>query len=129
MDVTKILAVCFVAAVLIVLLRQYKSEYGILISAAAGIAVLLILFDSILPAVGRMQELIEKSGASAGYFKTALKALGIAYITGFVADTCRDFGQSSLAAKAELAGKCAIFLLSVPLLCAVLNTALGFAGV
>lgn len=128
MELTKILAVCLIAAVLIVLLRQYKSEYGILLSAAAGAVVLLMLLAKILPAAERLRDLCAKSGAPSAAFSTALKALGIAYLSGFVADTCRDFGQTSLAAKAELAGKCAVLLVSLPLLYAVLDMALGFAG-
>ena len=68
---------------------------------------------------------IEDYGIETEYFKVAIKALGIGYITSFIADACRDSGQSSLAAKAELAGKAAIFVLSLPLLISVLNIAVG----
>ena len=57
-----------------------------------------------------------------------VKALGIAYISEFAADTCRDFGQSALAAKAEFAGKCAIFILCVPPAISVLEAAFKVAG-
>ena len=60
------------------------------------------------------------------YFSVALKAIGIGYITGFIADACRDGGQASLAGKAELAGKCAVFILVLPLIASILETALGF---
>ena len=74
----------------------------------------------------KMQPVLEEYGIKTEYFKVALKALGIGYITSFIADACRDSGQTSLAAKAELAGKTAIFLLSVPLIISVLETAIGF---
>ena len=128
MDIVKILAVCFIATVLVVVLRQYKQEYGLVITLAALIIVLYFIFSGIFPAVRQVQSMLEKSGIEYGYFKTAFKALGVAYITGFIADTCRDYGQNALASNAELAGKCAIFLLSLPMLFTVLETALGFAG-
>ena len=63
---------------------------------------------------------------SFGVAVVTLKAVGIAYITDFVADACRDAGLASVASKAELVGKSAIFLLSVPLIMSVLDTAIGF---
>ena len=71
-------------------------------------------------------EKLGDNGVKTEYFKIALKAVGIAYITDFIADASRDAGQTSIASKAELAGKSAIFLLSVPVLMSVLETAIGF---
>ena len=76
--------------------------------------------------IAAIEQKIESYGIESDYFKVALKALGIGYITTFIADSCRDAGQANLAIKAELAGKCAIFILSVPLMLYVLDTALGF---
>jgi len=73
-----------------------------------------------------IEQKISQSGINSGYFKTALKAMGIGYITSFVADACTDAGLTALAAKAQFAGKCAIFLLSVPLVLSILETAIGF---
>lgn len=127
MDIVKILIFCLIAAVPIVLLRQYKAEYAIVLATAAGAVLLLNLIKSILPAAERLYALLESGNATHTAFKTAVKALGIAYLTGFVADTCRDFGQSALAAKAELAGRCAVFILAVPLLSSILQFAAGVA--
>ena len=127
-ELFKILAILLVSATIAVLLNQYRPEYAVMIVTAAAVAVLIIVIKNVFPSISKIRGLIEKSGVSSVYFATALKALGIAYISGFVADTCRDFGQTSLASKAELAGKCAVFVLSVPLMCTVLETALGFAG-
>ena len=43
------------------------------------------------------------------------KSLGITYLTVFAADTCRDAGQNSLAAKVELAGRMAVVAAALPL--------------
>lgn len=125
MDIFKILAICFVAAILAVILKQHKAEYALIISLAAGILVMYFIFRGIFAPIELIKGKLTASGINSEYFKVALKALGIGYVTGFIADTCRDSGQTSLAAKAELAGKCAIFLLSVPLILSVLETALG----
>ncbi|MBP3706722.1 MAG: stage III sporulation protein AD, partial [Clostridia bacterium] len=94
--------------------------------AVAAITVTCIY--KIFPSITAIGNIFKKSGVTSGYFLTALKALGIAYISSFAADTCRDSGQTALAAKAEFAGKCAIFILTVPIILNVLEIALEFAS-
>ena len=124
----KISAVLVITAVFTVLIKQYKPEYAMLLSITAVIFAVLIILENLLGAINRVKDIFSASGNALSYFTVAFKALGISYISGFAADTCRDFGQSSLASKAEFAGKCAIFVLSVPLMCNVLEKALEFAG-
>ncbi len=123
----KILALLIIAAAMSLIIRTHRPEYAFLLVLAAAAGVLVYLLGSIYPQVQKVSALFTKSGNSTVYFITALKALGIAYITGFAADVCRDFGHTALAQIADLAGKCAVFALSIPLMCAVLEAALSFA--
>ena len=125
----KVLAAVTICACFGVALNTQKPEYSFLLSIVCGASVVLALLDTLLPSVTRLKSLFEKAEGVSAYFSFALKALGIGYLTGFIADTCRDFGQSSLAAKAELAGKCAIFILCVPLVTSILEAALKFAEI
>lgn len=126
MDIFKILAVCLITAVLAILLKQYKAEYSIAVVLGGGIIAIIFVIKSISAPIDYLKSEIEASGINTEYFKAAFKALGIGYITGFIADACRDSGQNALAAKAELAGKCAVFIISLPLISSILQTALGF---
>lgn len=128
-ELIRMAALLIIAATFILLIKSERPEMGMLITAAVSAVVLLMCFEKINPAVENLRRLFERSGISTEYFAIVLKTLGIAYITGFVADACRDFGMSSLAAKAEFAGRCIILLLSLPLLSQILNTALEFAGI
>lgn len=126
MEIYKILGLCLITAFLAVFLKSQKSEYVLAVVLAGGAVITTFILKSVVGSVGYIREQLNIYGVETGYFKVALKALGIGYVTGFIADACRDSGQSSLAAKAEFAGKCAIFIISVPLIASVLNTALGF---
>lgn len=126
MEIFKILAICIITAVLAVVLKQQKGEYALMVALAGGTVVILYIIKGVLSPIEYINERLLKSGINTEYFAVALKALGISYVTGFIADICRDSGQASLASKAELAGKCAIFIISVPLIGAVLDTALSF---
>lgn len=126
MELIKVLGFCLISAIICLVLKQQKSEYALIVSIAASVLILILLIKNIFVPISIIEQKIESYGIDSDYFKTALKALGIGYITTFIADSCRDAGQASLASKAELAGKIAIFILSVPLLLSVMDTALGF---
>lgn len=124
-DIFKILAILLISAVICLILNRQNREYSLLVSIAAGIITSVLILKHLSASFSVLKGYIEDYGIETEYFKVAIKALGIGYITSFIADACRDSGQSSLAAKAELAGKAAIFVLSLPLLISVLNIAVG----
>ncbi len=126
MEIFKILAICIITAVLAVVLKHQKGEYALMVALAGGTVVTLYILKGVLAPIEYINTKLFNNGINIEYFAVALKALGIGYVTGFIADICRDSGQASLAAKAELAGKCAIFIISLPLIAAVLDTALSF---
>ncbi|MBQ5911386.1 MAG: hypothetical protein IIW94_05200 [Clostridia bacterium] len=125
MNLVQILGICIVAATVSILLKNYSGEYSLIVSVLAGAAVLILLISEIYDNLLDIRNAVSKYSASA-YFLLALKSLGICVITGFISDACRQAGQISLASKAELAGRCAIFILSVPLLSSLIDTAYGF---
>ena len=125
MEIFKVLGICIITAVLALILKQQKGEYAFLISLAGGLAVMIDIISGIVPQAAAIGMRLSEYGVNTEYFKIAFKALGIGYITSFVADACRDSGQASLAGKAELAGKCAVFLISMPLISGILKTALS----
>ena len=125
-ELLKILIICLIAAVLAITIKPKAGEYALLISVTSGIIITLVLVKIVAPSIKSFSSLLSQYEINTEYFAVAIKAVGISYLTSFIADSCRDCGQTSLAAKAEFAGKCAIFLLSVPLLLSVLETAVGF---
>lgn len=126
MNLTAVFGICIIAAVIATLLKGYKGEYAMLVAIAAGAAVLLSAVFDVMKGLLTLRNTVAEYGLDTSYFSVAVKALGICVITGFIADTCRDAGQTSLASKAELAGRCAIFIMSIPLLLSLLKTAYGF---
>ncbi|MBR3960754.1 MAG: stage III sporulation AC/AD family protein [Clostridia bacterium] len=116
MGFLQIIGLCLCAAFLCIFLSQYKKEYAAVIAIAVGAIILLWVFDSLASPFSELLAIIKKAGLSSKYFSVAAKAVILGYITQFVSETCRDFGCGSIAAKAELAGETAVFLICVPLL-------------
>ena len=103
-ELIRILAICLIGAVLSVTLKARSGEYGLILSVATGVLIAFSLIRIIAPAVKSFDALLKEYGIGTEYLGVAFKAIGISYLTTFIADSCRDCGQSSLAAKAELAG-------------------------
>lgn len=128
MNLTALLGIILSALILATVLKQYKSEYAIAVSVAAGAIVTVRLVAGVTEPLARLLEMLENAGIKQSYFSAALKALGICLLCGFVSDICKDFGQTALASFTLAAGKCAVFIISVPILLELLQTAYKFIG-
>lgn len=112
-----------------VLIKSYRPEMSFLLSVAVSVAVLTLIISNVYPGIKTIEGIYYGSSGNKSSFGIMIKALIISYLAGFCGDTCRDFGQTALAQKVELAGRCAIFLLCVPLLVSILKTAAGFISI
>ncbi len=125
MTVAQVVGIALVASVLLVLLRQARPEWALLLSIVTAVAVFLLLVDDIAAVIRVLQQVADRADLDARYTATLLKIVGVAYLAEFGAQLCRDAGESALAAKVELAGKVVILLLAVPILMAVLELLVG----
>ncbi|MGI5957954.1 MAG: SpoIIIAC/SpoIIIAD family protein [Massiliimalia sp.] len=124
MELTPVVGGALAAAALCLLLKQYKPEYAMMLSAVCGAMVFLAVLSSLSPVLELANTLAGQTGVNTLYGKTLFKALGICYLVQLASDCCRDAGQTAIAGKIELAGKGAIVLLSLPLFESLAETAL-----
>ena len=115
MSIIAIVGIGIVAALFSLIIKQYKPEFGMYISLITGVVILAVIIKEITPILDTMEELIGIVSLDAVYGAALLKALAICYITQLAGDTCRDSGETAIAAKIEMAGKIAIVLVSLPL--------------
>lgn len=109
------------AAALVVVLRQAKPEYAMLVSLAAGIFILYKVFGDLIPVVAEIETILSTSGVSAEYGAILFKALAICLIAQLACDTCKDAGEAAIASKVEMAGRIAVLAVSLPLFTQVLS--------
>ncbi len=114
MDITAIAGIGILSAALCVIVRQYKPEMALGISAACGVLILIAVITMLSPSVEAIVQLTEAAGLDNGYAAILLKALTVCYITQLSADCCRDAGEAAIATRIELAGKAAIVVISLP---------------
>ncbi|MDR2531807.1 MAG: stage III sporulation protein AC/AD protein family [Oscillospiraceae bacterium] len=115
MNITALVGLGLIAAVLSIILRQYKQEFGLYIPLIAGIIILTVIITAMRPALDTVNNLMTAAGMNNIYGQTLLKGLAVCYLTQLAADACKDAGETAIAGKIELAGKIAVVLLSLPL--------------
>ena len=114
MDILKIVALAMAGVILAAMLRQHSGEYGIYAALAAGILILLYLSGYLQEAVRLLKSMADQTGLGSGSIGILLKVMGIAYVTEFSSQLCKDAGYSALAMKVELAGKLMILVTALP---------------
>ena len=125
MEITKIIGIAFVAVFVILLLKQYKSEYAIYVSIIAGIIILFYSITKLEVIIDLLKSLSNKIDINMNFFSILLKITGIAYLSEFASNVCKDAGETAIASKVELAGRILIIALSIPIISTLLETMLG----
>lgn len=125
MNVIAFIGAGVIGAVLSVVIKQYRPEFSIYISLVTGMIVLGALVIVISPVIESALQLSELTENGFKYSELLLKSLAICYITQLASESCKDAGESSIATKIDLAGKCAILILSMPLFTELVNIVKG----
>lgn len=121
MEILKIAALALCAVILIVLVKNYKPEFGMLTALGCSLLILYFMIDSLKFAFAYIANLYSNLETGKVYFPIIIKVLAIAYITEFTSQLCKDAGESSIASKVELGGKIIIFCVAIPVFTSILN--------
>jgi len=124
MQIFQVIGLAILGAVLLAFLRQTRSDLAVVLSAAFGIVIFLMVVSNLAYFVEVMSDLAAKAGVNRLYLDTVLRVIGVAYLASFGGQVCRDAGEGALATKVELAGKVLILAMSVPLMFALLDLVL-----
>lgn len=121
MEIIQIVVIGMIAAILAITLKDQSPELAIQISIVTGLIIFLLMITKLNSVLTVLKHFAAKANIDILYFSTILKVIGIAYITEFGAQVCRDAGENSIASKIEFAGKVLIMVLAIPVLAALLD--------
>ena len=96
-------------------LKQWKSDLLPLLRVAILLLFGIAAIANIRPAIAYLSQLSEYAGIG-NYVEVLFKALGIAILTQYTAEICRECGENAAASGVELTGKIEILLLCLPLI-------------
>jgi stage III sporulation protein AD len=123
-EVFQLVGLGIVAAILALVLKQHKPELSPFIAVAAGVIILLMVTGRLVAIVTVLDDMARRANLDQSHLSVVLKAIGIAYITEFGAQVCKDAGENSIASKIELGGKIIILSLTLPILVGLIEVIL-----
>ncbi len=121
MEIMQIVGLGIIATILIVVLKQTKPEFAILLSIATGVIIFILIVPQLVYVVDTISGLSSRANVDISYFNTIVKIIGMAYLVEFASQISRDAGQDSIAMKIELGGKILIMVLAIPILLALMD--------
>lgn len=118
----RLISFCIVALVAMLVIRQWKSDLVPIMRMAIALGFALLTVTMLSPLVAYLKRLTDTAIAPE-QAQILLKALGLAVLTQYAADICKECGENALANGVELIGKVEILLLSLPLIDRILELA------
>ncbi|AQS56587.1 stage III sporulation protein AD [Novibacillus thermophilus] len=122
MDIIQVVGIGLITAVLVITIKEQQPLFAFLLATFVGVAIFLGLIGEISKVIRLLENIANKANIQIVYLETILKIIGIAYIAEFGAQITRDAGQSSIAAKIELAGKILIMVMAIPIITVLVET-------
>lgn len=122
MEILQIVGIAILVTVILVLLRQTRPEMAVQLSLVAGVVVFLVILGRLAPVLRLIDTLASRANVQGGYVQTVFKIVGVAYISEFGAQVCRDAREEAMATKVEFGGKVLILALAAPIIMAVVDT-------
>lgn len=123
-EIIKIIGVGLIALILIIIIKQYRPEFALYISLIAGALILYFALDEIKNVIYLLRQICEKSGVNSKFLSILIKMTGIAFLSEFAINICKDAGEGALASKVELGSKAIIISMSVPIISNLLEVIL-----
>ena len=120
-EVIKVIGIGLISLVIIVILKQYKPEYAIYVSMAAGVLILMFSVEKITNIINLLQNYASKTYINQKFLEILLKITGIAFITEFAVSICYDAGEKAIASKIEIGSKVIIISMSIPIITSLLE--------
>ena len=114
MEITALIVLCIITALLALSLRGQRPEFAMLLSLGCGVFVLLNLLGQMKGILSGLERVMAGLSGQSDLTGIILKALGICIVAELGSQCCRDAGEAAIAAKVELAAKTALVLMCMP---------------
>ncbi|MBE5787367.1 MAG: hypothetical protein E7324_07485 [Clostridiales bacterium] len=97
-------------------LRTAHRQAGMAVALAAGMMLFFAAITQLTQAVNALESLSRQAGMEDDMLELLMKMLGMAYVTEFAVQSCRDAGEDGLAGKAALCGRLLLMGQTLPLI-------------
>ncbi len=124
MEIFKVVSLGLIGMFIYMLFKDRRDVIAVLISLVTGTIIVIFVLDKIFSVFSFMQEISNKANIDTAYINIVFKIIGIAFVTSFGSEICKDAEASNIAHKIELSGKVMILVLAIPILMSLLESIL-----
>ena len=121
MEIIKIIGIGLIALILIIVIKQYKPEFALYISIAAGLIIFLLVMDKLSGIIDLLMNLSNKANINKDFIIILLKITGIAILSEFAISVCKDAGEGAIASKIDFGAKIIMVAISIPIIASLLE--------
>ena len=115
MNIYQLLVAVACCLFIYLIVKVINERYAAFISIGGAIIILFYISSKLSPIFQFMQELAERAGVQNEYFKAVIKGLAVCYLGETTISFCKDCGQPGWSDKVELACRCTLLVLAIPL--------------
>ena len=121
MEIVKIIGIGLVSLILIIIIKQYKPEFALYISIAAGLIIFFLVMDKLSGIINLLMNLSDKANINKDFIIILLKITGIAILSEFAISVCKDSGEAAIASKIDFGAKVIMVAISIPIIASLLE--------
>lgn len=121
MEIIKIIGVGLVSLILIIIIKQYKPEFALYISIAAGLIIFFLVIEKLSGIIDLLVNLSNKANINKEFIIILLKITGIAILSEFAISVCKDSGEAAIASKIDFGAKIIMVAISIPIIASLLE--------
>lgn len=125
MDIGKIAIVGITGTFMALTIKKNSPEFSLTVAMITGIIILFMVIEKLGECISVLKDIYSKTGLDFVYIEIVMKVIGVAYISEFAVQICKDADFGFIASKIELGGKIIIMSLSIPVITALIDTVTG----
>ena len=110
-------------------MNEMNSNIGVILSIVIGLIVILMILSKIGSIIQLFTQMATSYNIDLAFLKIVVKIIGISYICEFTIDMLTSMGEVNIAKKVALAGKVIIVYMAVPIMTALMDTALKLLSI
>ena len=122
MNIVTFFILAIVSVILLLILKQSKSNVIIPASIVLSIILFKYAFSQLNESFATIKSIVNNTSLDK-YTTTLFKVFGVSFLAEITADICRDSGENTIASRVEFAGKAELILISIPLVEEILKMA------
>ena len=125
MDIYQLLGGVIAALIVFLLIRNINERYSVFVAVGSVLLVLVYVLTKLSSVFTFINHLAKNAGVNNRYFEAVIKGVAVCYLGEFTVSSCKSCGQNGWGDAVEMACRCTLLVLAIPLFEEFLNVLMG----